>query len=216
MSWSFLRLIAVAAVLMMAAVAFSLSAQAQNVSVLHTDKVGDCPDPVVTPNGAGGHGSAEGAGGDHNAKDRTSCPARNFHDTANPDIDHVGNCPHSFDALSGVNGHDDGPPPPPIKPSSSTPTHRQTSCKSCQKAADRLNKASDQLAQDLADPSAAHETIADGRSLVKDYSQMLDDCEKHCKDSGGLLDHVAIGVGVDVGGGHAHGDDHHSDHSDVP
>jgi len=110
------------------------------------------------------------------------------------------------------------PPQPPTPPSPS-PTHRTTSCDRCQKTADRLNKASDQLAQDLSDPSVSPATIADDRSLVKDYSKMLDDCEKHCKDSGGLLDHVTIGVGVDVGGGHDHGDDHHdhhSDHSDAP
>ena len=116
-------------------------------------------------------------------------------------------------------GHDGQPSAPPTTPPPPTPTHRQTSCTSCQKAADRLNKASDQLAQDLADSHASPETIDDDRSLVKDYSKMLDDCEKHCKDSGGLFDHVTIGVGVDVGGGHDHHDDHsdhHSDHSDVP
>lgn len=119
-------------------------------------------------------------------------------------------------------GHDGQSPPPKTTPPPATPTHRQTTCASCQKAADRLNKASDQLAQDLADPAATPETIADDRSLVKDYSLMLDDCEKHCKDSSGLLDHVTIGVGVDVGGGHDHRDDHHdhndhhSEHSDVP
>jgi hypothetical protein len=111
--------------------------------------------------------------------------------------------------------------PPESTPPGSTPSHRQTSCKSCQKAADRLNAASDRLAQDLADPNASPDTIADDRSMVKDYVQMLDDCEKHCKDTSGgdsIFDHVTIGVGVGVGGGNGDNQNHgHNSHgSDNP
>src|ERR1019366_589956 len=82
------------------------------------------------------------------------------------------------------------PTPPPPTPPVPTPTHRTTSCTSCQKQADKLNAASDKLAQDLANPGSSAALIADDQSQVKADAKALDDCEKTCKSSGGLLNNL--------------------------